>query len=98
MKPLPRIEVTFLSILAKIAGTAKLVLDLVAISTIADLLRELEDRMGMEFNEKVLSHENGLNPFVLVLVNGVDTRSNGGLNTPLKDGDRIDFLPAIAGG
>jgi sulfur-carrier protein len=43
--------------------------------------------------------ENGeLRRFVNVYVGGEDIRFGNGLETPVKDGDEITILPAVAGG
>jgi len=43
--------------------------------------------------------ENGeLRRFVNVYVGGEDIRFGSGLETPVKDGDEITILPAVAGG
>jgi len=39
-----------------------------------------------------------LRRFVNVYVNDEDVRFTGGLATPLKDGDQVVVLPAVAGG
>jgi len=39
-----------------------------------------------------------LRRFVNVYVNGDDVRFIDGLATPLKDGDEVSIVPAVAGG
>jgi len=40
----------------------------------------------------------GLRRFVNVYLNDEDVRFLGGLKTPVKDGDTVTVLPAVAGG
>jgi molybdopterin converting factor small subunit len=43
--------------------------------------------------------ENGaLRRFINVYINDEDVRFLGGLDAPIKDGDSITVLPAVAGG
>nr|MDO8084702.1 MoaD/ThiS family protein [Candidatus Sigynarchaeum springense] len=41
---------------------------------------------------------NAINPALVLMVNDVDARLTGGLNTPLSDGDVLTLLPTIHGG
>ena len=47
---------------------------------------------------RLITPEGGLHRFVNVYVNDEDVRFLGGLETPLKDGDSVTVLPAVAGG
>jgi adenylyltransferase/sulfurtransferase len=51
-----------------------------------------------ELGPHLLGEDQQLRNFVNVFVNGEDVRLLSGLGTPLKDGDRIAIVPAIAGG
>jgi MoaD family protein len=64
--------------------------------TLADLLDDLESRhAGLKAR---LVTDGALARFVNVYVNDEDVRFLGGLETPLKDGDSVTVLPAVAGG
>jgi len=45
-----------------------------------------------------LLDEKGVRRFVNIFVGDEDVRFLGGLSTPIKDGDKISIVPAIAGG
>jgi len=47
---------------------------------------------------RLVTGEGALHRFVNVYVNDEDVRFLGGLETPLKDGDSVTVLPAVAGG
>jgi MoaD family protein len=66
-------------------------------STIGDVLRRLvEEFPGMA--GQLLSDDGSLHRFVNVYVNDDDVRYLTSLDTPVKDGDEVSLLPAVAGG
>jgi molybdopterin synthase sulfur carrier subunit len=65
-------------------------------STLAELVDSLEDtHPGLK--ERLLEGDD-LRRFVNVYVNDEDVRFTGSLETPVKDGDVVVVLPAVAGG
>jgi adenylyltransferase/sulfurtransferase len=64
---------------------------------VAAALRALLDEHP-ELRPHLLGEDQQLRNFVNVFVNGEDVRHLAGLGTPLKDGDRLAIVPAIAGG
>ena len=65
-------------------------------STLGELFTDLEKRHGGLQDRLV---ENGsLRRFVNVYLNDEDVRFLAGLETPVKDGDTVTVLPAVAGG
>ena len=65
-------------------------------STLSDLIDDLESRHG-GLRDRLVD-ERGLRRFVNVYVNDEDVRFLDGLATPVKDGDNVTVLPAVAGG
>jgi molybdopterin converting factor small subunit len=65
-------------------------------STLADLFTDLESRHG-GLRERLVD-DGGLRRFVNVYLNDEDVRFLSGLQTPVKDGDTVTVLPAVAGG
>jgi adenylyltransferase/sulfurtransferase len=51
-----------------------------------------------ELEPHLLGEDRQLRNFVNVFLNGEDVRRLSGLGTPVKDGDRVAIVPAIAGG
>ena len=47
---------------------------------------------------RLITDDGGLHRFVNVYVNDEDVRFTGSLDTPVKDGDSVTILPAVAGG
>ena len=66
-------------------------------ATLSDVLTDLEATYpGITRN--VISEDGGLHRFINVYVNDEDVRYLGSLETPVKDGDTVSILPAVAGG
>jgi MoaD family protein len=65
-------------------------------STVGEVLDSLYERFG-ELRSRI-AEDGGLRRFVNVYVGGEDIRFLDGLDTPVKDGDEITILPAVAGG
>jgi MoaD family protein len=65
-------------------------------STLSAVISNL-DATYVGLGERLL--ENGaLRRFINIYVNDEDVRFLGGLEAPIKDGDSITILPAVAGG
>jgi MoaD family protein len=88
------IEVRIPTILRSYTGGAKSVEG--SGSTLSDLLADLESRHG-GLRERLVD-DGGLRRFVNVYLNDEDVRFLGGLDAPVKDGDTVTVLPAVAGG
>ncbi|MGD0705320.1 MAG: MoaD/ThiS family protein [Trebonia sp.] len=88
------IEVRIPTILRSYTGGAKSVEG--AGSTLDELLNNLDSAHG-GLRERLVDGEK-LRRFVNVYLNDEDVRFLGGLETPVKDGDTVTVLPAVAGG
>lgn len=88
------IEVRIPTILRTYTGGAKAVEG--SGGTISELIGDLDTRYGGLRDR--LQDESGLRRFVNVYLNDEDVRFLGGLETPVKDGDTVTVLPAVAGG
>ncbi len=65
--------------------------------TVADLLESLETSCP-GIKARLCDDKGELRRFVNFYVNSEDIRFLDGANTPLKDGDEVSIIPAIAGG
>jgi molybdopterin synthase sulfur carrier subunit len=66
-------------------------------ATIAAIVQDLESRHpGLK--ERLCDDSGKVRRFVNLYVNGDDIRFMNSLDTPVKDGDEISIVPAIAGG
>ncbi len=89
------IEVRVPQILRKHTGGAK---SLKASGrTVREVLEDL-DRQHPGLRERLLEDGDRLHRFVNIYVNDEDVRFIQALDTPLKDGDVVSILPAVAGG
>ena len=88
------IEVRIPTILRNYTGGAKSVEG--AGDTLSGLFADLESRhSGLRGR---LVDDAGLRRFINVYLNDEDVRFLGGLEAPVKDGDTVTVLPAVAGG
>jgi sulfur-carrier protein len=88
------IEVRIPTILRTYTGGAKQVEG--TGSTLDELLADLELRYG-GLRARLID-DGSLRRFVNVYLNDEDVRFLAGLETPVKDGDTVTVLPAVAGG
>jgi sulfur-carrier protein len=65
--------------------------------TISALLSQLETEYP-GFTNRICDDQGELRRFINVYVNDEDVRFLQGKETPLKDGDEVSIVPAIAGG
>ena len=92
------IEVRIPTILRSYTGGAKSVEG--SGDTLGGLIADLEERYG-GLQERLVDDSAdiaGLRRFVNVYLNDEDVRFLGGLGAPVKDGDTVTVLPAVAGG
>jgi len=66
-------------------------------ATIGAAVTELQ-RQFPGIQERLVDEAGGIRRFVNVYVNEEDIRFLQNLETPLKDGDEVSIIPAIAGG
>ena len=65
-------------------------------STLGELFTDLDRKHG-GLRDRLVD-DAGLRRFVNVYLNDEDVRFLAGLDTPVKDGDTVTVLPAVAGG
>lgn len=75
-------------------GQAKVQLSAANISEIIDRA----ESMYPGFRERVIGDDGEIKRFINVFVNGTDIRSLQGKATPVRDGDEVSVIPAMAGG
>lgn len=92
------IKIFFLSLLADKFGKEEFTFNLDHVITLRDLLNELNFLLGREFEETINASKGKLNKYIILGLNGKSISKYDGLDTIIKDGDELSFLPAIAGG
>ncbi|MEK7853127.1 MAG: MoaD/ThiS family protein [Planctomycetota bacterium] len=66
-------------------------------NTIKEIIENLEaNHNGIK--ERICDKDGQIRRFINFYLNDEDIRFIGNLNTPVKDGDQISIVPAIAGG
>ena len=66
-------------------------------STVGELVKDLTSRFP-SMNDHLVDGEGNVQRFVNVYVNDEDIRYLAKLDTPVKEGDEVTILPAVAGG
>ena len=66
-------------------------------ATIASAIEDLEGKFP-GIKERLCDEQGRVRRFVNIYVNGDDIRFLSSLETPVKDGDEVSIVPAIAGG
>jgi MoaD family protein len=66
-------------------------------STVAELIADLE-KSYPGIKERICDADGGVRRFVNIFVREEDIRFLQNLDTPVKDGDEVSIVPAIAGG
>jgi molybdopterin synthase sulfur carrier subunit len=66
-------------------------------ATLSEVLNDLEARYP-GITKNVRTSDGRLHRFINVYVNDEDVRYLGALETPVRDGDTVSLLPAVAGG
>ncbi len=92
------IKTSFFSLLVDIVGREEIPLSFDNTLTIRNTLIRLSSLIGTDFEENIFNADGKLSKFIIIGLNGKDIRKFDGLDTIIKDGDEISFLPAIAGG
>lgn len=65
--------------------------------TVAEALNALQEKFP-SMSRYIFDEQQRLRNFINILVNGMDIRTLNGLETPLKESDKILILPNITGG
>jgi len=79
---------------AQVSGAAEVSVDG---DTVAQALRDLEARFPA-LTPHLRREDGSLRPVVNLYVNDVNVRFRQGLDTPLRDGDELYFVPLVMGG
>ncbi len=88
------IKVKFPSVFTQITKERKVEVE--NVGTVRELLNKLFEKYP-QLKERLIK-DGEITPFINIFVNGEDIRYLKGLDTELKDGDEVTFIPAISGG
>ena len=88
------IEVRVTSVLQQVVGAKSVRSEG---NTIAEILERVNEKYP-GFREQITMADGSLHRFVNIYVNDEDIRYMQSLETPVKEGDVVSILPALAGG
>ncbi len=91
----PTINVRVTAVLQKVTNGQKTVE--ATGSTVAEVFEDMNKNFP-GFKDQVYGGDGKLHRFVNIYLNDEDIRYMGGVDTPIKSGDSLDVLPALAGG
>ena len=91
----PTVKIRVTAVLQKLTGGQKLIEGTGA--NVEAVLNDIDSRHP-GFKSQMYGPDGKLHRFVNVYLNDEDIRYTGGVETPLKAGDVLDILPALAGG
>jgi molybdopterin synthase sulfur carrier subunit len=92
-----KLRVKFLASLSELTGVLKTEVEVPDGVTVRKLIDILTERY-VKLREELLDERGNLKPMYNILVNGRAIEWLGGLETRLKDGDEVVFIPPAAGG
>lgn len=96
-----KVTVKFIGPFKNLTGVEKICINLNSErgQTISNLIQTLIEMYGKKFADRTLEHQGGkLRPGVLILKNDVEIGVLNGLETSIKDGDEVTFIPVSHGG
>lgn len=92
-----KLRVKFLASLSELTGVLKTEVEVPDGVTVRKLIDILSEKY-VKLKEELLDEKGDLRPMYNILVNGRAIEWLGGLETRLKDGDEVVFIPPAAGG
>jgi MoaD family protein len=88
------IEVKLTSVLERVVGSKSVQSEG---KTVAEVLDQLNTKHP-GFRDQITQEDGSLHRFVNIYINDEDIRFLQALDTPVKEGDVVSILPALAGG
>jgi len=92
---LANITFTIPSVLNQGGGELKIE---ISVSSLSEAFAKISEKMGDDFKRRVLDGDGTPRSLINIYINGKNAKFTNGMETPLKDGDEVYILPAVAGG
>ena len=70
----------------------------ISVSSLSEAFAKISEVMGDDFKRRVLDGDGTPRSLINIYINGKNAKFTNGMETPLKDGDEVYILPAVAGG
>jgi len=99
-RPLLKVTVDYLGSVKQSLGLKQAEqIELKAPASVLDLLHLLAEKHGDPFKKSVYEpNDSDLKPYYILSINGLLTNQLNDMETELKDGDRLIFMPVVTGG
>lgn len=94
-RSLAKVEFVVPSVLNKGQGEKKLGVDALDLQ---EAFNKVSEQMGEDFKRRVFDLSGKPRSLINIYINGKNMRFGAGMSSPLKDGDSVYILPAVAGG
>jgi MoaD family protein len=92
------VEVKYYAMIRDKAGKKTEKVALPSKSSVKDLVENLIERYGAEFENYIYDNEKQIRDYLSFMLNGINVNSLDGFSTILRDGDTFSMLPPIGGG
>ena len=93
------VEVTFLGVFQRLSGKKRFQVKLEEPATVEKVVKSLTETFSSEFKQVLVdSHLDDPRPNALILVGGKEISVLQGLETVVKDSEKIVLLPVVHGG
>jgi len=92
---MPLVILKYLAPLCDMAGTYHDQAVVADGATLVDVAEQLSARYGAAFRKLLFDQDGRFRPQFIIVVNG---QPDGEFVRPLQDGDRVTFIPPVAGG
>ena len=93
------VEITFLGVFQRLSGKKRFQVKLEEPATVEKVVKSLTETFSSEFKQVLVdSHLDDPRPNALILVGGKEISVLQGLETVVKDSEKIVLLPVVHGG
>jgi len=92
------VVVRFFTTLREVTGKREEKIELKSGVTVGDLIGILSEKYGRRFTDYMYDKNGKMRPYIMFLVNGKSITALQGLETELRDRDKVAILPTVGGG
>ena len=92
------VTVRFFTTLRELAREREEEIELESAVTVGDLMSILSEKYGRQFTDYLYDKRGNVRSYLMFLVNGKSITAFQGLETELRDRDKVAILPLVGGG
>lgn len=93
-----KVTVKFFTTLREIAGKGEEEIEFKSKITVQELLNHLSKKYGQQFQDYIYDEKGKKRSYLQFLINGRSITILQGLETKLKEGDKVAIIPPVGGG